>query len=285
MHDATINDVRLSVDTFGDPGDPALLLIMGAAASMDRWEPPFCERLAAARRHVIRYDHRDTGASTTWPPGEPGYRADDLLADAIGVLDHLGVERAHVAGLSMGGAIAQELAVLHPGRVRTLTLMCTTSAGSGGPELPPMSGELAAVFSAEDAPAPPDWADREAALAYLVQGERPYAGARGLDEPATREVLGRMLDRSPSPASADNHFLLAGEGTTTHEQITGIRVPTLVVHGTHDPLFPRAHGEALAAAIPGARLLLVEGLGHELPRWAWDEVLRAVIEHTAADGG
>jgi pimeloyl-ACP methyl ester carboxylesterase len=281
MHDAKINDVTLRVDTFGDAADPALLLIMGAAGSMDRWEEPFCEQLAAAGRHVIRYDHRDTGGSTTWPPGEPGYGGDDLLADAVGVLDHLGVDRAHVVGLSMGGGLAQELAVRHPGRVRTLTLMSTTLAGSGGPELPPMSDELAIVFSGEDAPEPPDWGDREAAIAYLLEAERPYAGARGIDEPAMRELLGRMLDRSPSPASGDNHFAIEqGEGIT-HDQITEIAAPTLVVHGTHDPLFPPAHGEALAAAIPGARLLLVEGLGHELPRWAWDDVLPALIEHTA----
>ena len=282
MHDANINGVTLSVDTFGDASDPALLLIMGAAASMDRWEPPFCARLAAAGRHVIRYDHRDTGGSTTWPPGEPGYTGDALLADAVGVLDHLGVERAHVAGLSMGAGLAQDLAVRHPGRVRTLTLMCTTLAGAGGPELPPMSDELAAVFSGDDQ-SPPDWADREAALAHLLEAERPYAGSRGIDEPAMRELLGRVLDRSPSPASGDNHFVIEqGEGIT-YEEITAITAPTLVVHGTHDPLFPPAHGEALAAAIPGARLLLVDGLGHELPRWAWDAVLPAVIEHTAAD--
>jgi pimeloyl-ACP methyl ester carboxylesterase len=282
MHDAKINDVTLSVDTFGDAADPALLLIMGAAGSMDRWEDPFCERLAAAGRHVIRYDHRDTGGSTTWPPGEPGYTGDDLVADAVGVLDHLRVDRAHVAGLSMGGGIAQDLAVRHPGRVRTLTLLCTTLAGSGGPELPPMSAELAAVFSGEDEPAP-DWADREAALAHLLDAERPYAGARGIDEPAMRELLGRVLDRSPSPASGDNHFVMEqGEGIT-YDQMTGIAAPTLVIHGTHDPLFPTAHGEALAAAIPGARLLLVEGLGHELPRWAWDVVLPALIEQTAME--
>jgi pimeloyl-ACP methyl ester carboxylesterase len=282
MHQARINDATLCVDAFGEATDPAVLLIMGAAGSMDRWEAPFCERLAAAGRHVIRYDHRDTGGSTTWPPGEPGYTAEDLLADAVGVLDHLGIERAHVAGLSMGGAMAQELAVLHGERVRTLTLMSTTFAAAGGPELPGASPELAALFSGAGQPPPPDWDDREAALAYLLEAERPYAGARGLDEPAMREVLGRVLDRSPSPASGDNHFLVPGDLGIGYERITAIRAPTLVIHGTDDPMFPPAHGEALAAAIPGARLLLVEGLGHELPRWAWDTVAPAIVEHTAA---
>ena len=247
---------------------------MGAAASMDRWEEPFCARLAAAGRHVIRYDHRDTGGSTTWPPGEPGYTGDDLLADAVGVLDHLGVERAHVAGLSMGGGLAQDLAVRHPGRVRTLTLMSHHARRLRRPgAAADVGGARRGVLRRRTQPAPPDWADREAALAHLLEAERPYAGARGIDEPAMRELLGRVLDRSPSPASGDNHFVIdQGEGIT-HEQITAITAPTLVIHGTHDPLFPPAHGEALAAAIPGARLLLVDGLGHELPRWAWDAVL------------
>src|SRR5918994_37613 len=114
---AEINGAELCVDTIGNPGDPAVLLIMGGAGSMDRWEEPFCERLAAAGRYVIRYDHRDTGGSTTYPPGKPGYTGDDLVADALGVLDHLGVERAHVFGLSMGGGIAQRIAVDHPERL------------------------------------------------------------------------------------------------------------------------------------------------------------------------
>ncbi len=206
---AEINGAELCVDTIGEPADPAVLLIMGGAGSMDRWERPFCERLAAAGRYVIRYDHRDTGGSTTYPPGDPGYTGDDLVADAVAILDHLGVERAHLFGLSMGGGIAQRTAVEHPERVAGLTLMSTSPIGTGGPQLPPMSDELRAVFSGE-APAEPDWSDREAAIAYMLEGERPYAGSRGVDEDAMRTLLGRVYDRSTSLPSANNHFIVDG---------------------------------------------------------------------------
>jgi pimeloyl-ACP methyl ester carboxylesterase len=269
---------ELCVDTFGDPADPAVLLIMGGAASMDRWEEPFCERLATAGRYVIRYDHRDTGGSTAYPPGQPGYTGDDLVADALAILDHLGVARAHLVGLSMGGAIAQRIAVDHPERVLSVTLMSSSPAGSGGSELPPMSEALHAAFSGEGPPEP-DWSDREAAIEYLLDTERPYVGSRGLDEPAMRALLGRVYDRSASMASANNHFMLDGS-EMRRERLGEIAVPALVIHGTDDPFFPPAHGEALAREIPNARLVTIEGLGHELPPWAWDEVLPPLIEIT-----
>jgi pimeloyl-ACP methyl ester carboxylesterase len=273
------NGAELCVDTFGDHSHPVVLLIMGAAGSMDRWEEPFCARLAAAGRFVIRYDHRDTGGSTCSPPGEPGYTSDDLFADAIAILDHLGVERAHLVGLSMGGGIAQWLALEHPERVLSLTLMATSPLGTGGPPLPPATDAMRAAFGAQ--PEPPDWADREAAIAYLLEGERPYAGSRGVDDDAMRPLLGRVYDRSSSLASATNHFMLEG-GETSRARLAEIAVPTLVIHGTADPLFPLPHGEALAREIPGAELIVIDGLGHELPRWAWDAVLPALIAHTAA---
>lgn len=272
------NGAVLCADTFGDPAHPAVLLIMGAAGSMDRWEEPFCEQLAAAGRFVIRYDHRDTGGSTTHPPGKPGYTSDDLFADALAILDHLGIERAHLVGLSMGGGIAQWTAIHDPQRVRSLTLMSTSPVGIGGPELPPMSEEMRAVSGAQ--PAEPDWSEREAAIAFLLEAERPYAGSRGIDDDAMRALLGRVYDRSSNVASANNHFMLEG-GETTRARLAEIAVPTLVIHGTADPLFPLAHGEALAREIPGAQLLVIDGLGHEFPPWAWDAVLPALIAQTA----
>jgi pimeloyl-ACP methyl ester carboxylesterase len=273
------NGAVLCVGTFGDPAHPAVLLIMGAAGSMDRWEEPFCERLAAAGRYVIRYDHRDTGGSTTDPPGKPGYTSDDLFADVLGILDHLGVERAHLVGLSMGGAIAQWTAIHNPERVLSLTLMSTSPVGTGGPELPPMPDEARAAFGA--LPPEPDWSDREAAIAYLLEAERPYAGPRGIDEEAARALLGRVYDRSPSLPSANNHFTLEGS-ETTRDRLAEIAAPALVIHGTDDPLFPLGHGEALAREIPNAELLVIDGLGHEFPPWAWDDVLPALIAHTAS---
>jgi pimeloyl-ACP methyl ester carboxylesterase len=273
------NGAELCVDTVGDPADPAVLLIMGGAASMDRWEEPFCARLAAAGRFVIRYDHRDTGGSTWYPPGEPAYTGNELVADALGILDHLGVERAHLVGLSLGGGIAQHIAVDHPERVLSITLMSTSPAGTGGPELPPMSDELRAVFAGDGQPAEPDWSDREAAIAFLLEAERPYAGSRGIDEEPMRQVLERVYDRSVSLPSANNHFMLDAT-EIPRARLAEIAVPTLVIHGRDDPLFPLAHGEALAREIPGAELLVVDGLGHEFPQWAWDDVLPALIAVT-----
>ena len=274
---------ELCVETFGDPAQPAVLLVMGAAGSMDRWEEPFCERLAAAGRHVIRYDHRDTGGSTTYPPGEPGYTGDDLIADPVRLLDALGIDGAHLVGMSMGGALVQRIAVEHPGRVLSITLMSTSPAGTGGdhPKLPPMSDALRAVFAGEGQPPEPDWTDRDAVIEYLLEAERPYAGARGVDEASLRALLGRVYDRSPSLRSANNHFLVDGSDMP-RARLAGIAAPALVIHGTDDPLFPLAHGEALASEIPGARLLVIDGLGHELPPWASDEVIPALIEATGA---
>jgi pimeloyl-ACP methyl ester carboxylesterase len=271
-----VGAAELCVDTHGDPAHSAVLLVMGAAASMDRWEPPFCERVAAAGFHVVRYDHRDTGGSTTYPPGEPGYTGDDLFEDAVRVLDALGIERAHLVGMSMGGALVQRIAVEHPDRVLSVAMLSTSLAGTGGPDLPGACDELRASFT--DPTPEPDWGDRDAAIAYLLDAERPYAGARGVDEDAARGLLGRVHDRSASMASGMNHYAVDGSEMSA-ARLAEIRAPALVVHGTADPLFPPAHGEALARAIPGANLVLIDDLGHELPRWAWDEVLEPLITH------
>jgi pimeloyl-ACP methyl ester carboxylesterase len=273
-----VNGVGLCVETFGADRNPAVLLVMGAAASMLLWEDEFCERLASGGRFVIRYDHRDTGRSVTYPAGAPEYTGDDLVADAPGVLDALGVGRAHVVGMSMGGAIAQRLAIDYPDRVSSLTLI-STSPGSG-PDLPAMSDELRAHFA--EPPPPPDWSDRDAVVDYLVEDERVYAArSRPFDEAARRELAGRNFDRSIDlAASMANHFLLDG-GESPRERLGEIRVPTLVLHGTEDPLFPIEHGRALANAIPGARLVTLEQTGHELPPFTWDVVVPAILEHTS----
>lgn len=273
-----VNGVGLCVETFGEDGDPAVLLVMGAAASMLSWEEELCERLASGGRFVIRYDHRDTGRSVTYPPGAPGYMGDDLVADAAGVLDVLGVGRAHVVGMSMGGGIAQVLALDYPDRVLSLTLI-STSPGSG-PDLPGMSSELRAYFA--EPPPPPDWSNRDAVIDYLVEDERVYAArSRPFEEPARRELAGRTFDRSIDlAASMTNHFVLEG-GESWRERLGEIGVPTLVLHGTEDPFFPIGHGRALASEIPGARLVTLEQTGHELPRATWDVVVPAILAHSS----
>jgi pimeloyl-ACP methyl ester carboxylesterase len=277
---ARARGAELCAQSFGDAADPAILLIHGSAAAMDWWEDDFCRRLAGGGRLVIRYDHRDTGQSTSYPPGAPGYTGHDLVEDALAVLDAFHVASAHVVGQSMGGALAQVLALDHPERVQSLTVIATTSVGTlpEGTDLPPMSPELAASFAASDPE--PDWSDRAAAVDALVDSFRPYAGSRPFDESGLRAVAERVVDRSVSLASAGNHDL-AEPGPEPTRPLGDLSVPTLVIHGTEDPLFPLAHGQALARLIPGAELLILDRTGHELPRSTWDTVIPALLAHTA----
>ncbi|MBB5804631.1 pimeloyl-ACP methyl ester carboxylesterase [Saccharothrix ecbatanensis] len=272
------NGVDLCVETFGSPDDPAALLIAGASGSLLSWADRFCARLAAGARYVIRYDHRDTGRSVTYPAGEPGYGFPDLAADAVGVLDAVAVSRAHVVGISMGGGISQLVALDYPERVASLTLMSTSPAGPGGPGLPAITPALLEHFAAGGTPAP-DWTDREAVVRYLVEAERPFAGPRPVDVAAAREVAGRVFDRARDISAGANHFQVGG-GEPTRGRLGSITVPTLVVHGDVDPLLPLGHAEAMAREVPGARLLVLEDTGHELPPGVWDVVIPALLEHT-----
>jgi pimeloyl-ACP methyl ester carboxylesterase len=246
---------------------------------MDWWEDEFCERLAAGPRFVIRYDHRDTGQSVSYPPGEPGYIGDDLTDDAVGVLDGFGVERAHLVGISMGGGIAQEIALDHPDRVASLTLISTSIAVPHDLDLPGMTEEGRTAFGELEAP---DWSDREAVIEYGVAFERACAGrSPHFDEERTRELWGRVVDRTTNiEAGFTNHDLIHDAETRSRPPLSTLAVPTLVVHGTLDPLFPPAHGAALANQIPGAELLTLEDVGHGLPRSAWEVVLPAILELT-----
>ena len=271
------NGVELCVQTFGDPASAAILLIAGAASSMDWWEDEFCEQLASGPRLVIRYDLRDTGQSVTYEPGAPGYGGMDLVGDAVGLLDGLEVSRAHVVGISMGGGIAQRLAVEHADRVASLTPIATSP---GGDDLPPMSHELRSRF--EEPPPEPDWSDRHAVVGYIVDDLRAYSGTLPFAEEEMRALAGRVFDRTINIASTmKNHFLLESDGDPVRPQLGEIRAPALVLHGTDDPLFPIGHGEALAREIPGARLLPLKGAGHEMPpRPLWGQVVDALLEHT-----
>jgi pimeloyl-ACP methyl ester carboxylesterase len=276
----TANGVELCVEEFGDPSRPALLLISGMSGSMDWWRTAFCERLAAGGLRVIRYDQRDTGESVHSPAGRPDYTGEDLVADIVGLLDALGLERAHLAGVSMGGAIAQAVAFEHPGRVATLTLMSTSTGG--GDDLPPPEARLREYWA--NPPAAPDWHDRDAVIDYLVEDHRAYTGTLPFDEDEVRNVAAIVVDRTRDiEASETNHALLGGEGPDLRTRLGDIEAPTLVIHGTHDPLFPLPHGQMLAREIPNARLLVVEGMGHEVPPPpAWDEVISALVAHTRA---
>jgi pimeloyl-ACP methyl ester carboxylesterase len=276
-----VNGVDLCVETFGDRSDPGILLIMGSAASMDWWEEEFCRRLASGGRFVIRYDHRDTGRSVSYEPGAPPYTMQDLAADAAGLVDALGFPRAHVVGMSMGGAIAQLVALDHPGRVASLTLISTGPAAPGpeDPDLPGMSAETMAAFAVAE----PDWTDRDAVIDYLLQLARVSASqSRPFDEASFRDLAGRAIDRTRNvQASLTNHHLMGG-GERLRHRLPDLDLPTLVVHGDEDPVVHPANGRALAKEIPGARLVTLERTGHELPPAAWDTVVPAILEHTAA---
>jgi len=275
--------VELCLETFGDPRDPAVLLIGGATASMDWWEPEFCARLAGGGRFVLRYDHRDTGRSAASPVGEPTYTGEDLDADPLRLLDALGIERAHLVGVSMGGGIAQSLAARHPDRVRTITVIATSAAGERNTTdpLPPPEARVREWF--DDPPPAPAWDDRKAVVEYLVEGERPFAGALGFDEERVRRIAEIVVDRARNlEASVTNHWLVAEADDADPFRLADISVPTLVLHGTDDPCFPLEHGRALADGIPGARLVELPGMGHEVPPPAlWDVVVPEILRHTA----
>ena len=263
--------IHLCVETFGDPAHPAVVLAHGASASMLWWEAGLCRRLADAGRFVIRYDQRDTGRSSTYPVGKPGYRQVDLAEDVLAIMDHLDVEQAHLVGCSMAGGIVLLLGVDHADRFRTLTFMDTTT---GDPDLPgPTVG-----FPER----PDDLSSRESQVAYVMDQIRAYDGVSPYyDDAAARRLVEADVDRSTNLVAAlTNPYLIefsgpeqGGFGDVTH--------PTLVLHGELDPVLPLAHGEAIARAVPGARLVVFEGQGHDLLEHHWDTFVDAVAEHTA----
>jgi pimeloyl-ACP methyl ester carboxylesterase len=268
--------VELCTEPFGDRADPPVLLIMGIGASMLWWEEDFCRMLADSRRFVIRYDHRDTGRSVTYPPGRPGYTGADLTADAAGVLDAYGIAAAHLVGVSAGGGIAQELALDCPDRVLSLILISTSPATPGDRELPPPSEEFERFVST----ARVDWSDPDSVIQYLITYERVLAGGRRpFDEKAARDLVRRDLARARDFAAVQNHDLLT-EGEAPSKPLSAIAAPTLVIHGTADSMFPIGHGEALAEEIPDARLLRLEGAGHGVYRADWDAIVAAIFQHT-----
>jgi pimeloyl-ACP methyl ester carboxylesterase len=266
---------EVAAQTLGDADAPAVVLLGGATWSRDWWPGEFCRTLVNAGIRVIRFDPRETGASTLSPPGAPDYDAGDLSEDVVAVLDAFGVRTATLIGLSAGGGIAQEVAARHPDRVAGVVLMSTTAAGDVGEELPGPTAVVSATFT--DPPAEPEWTDRDAVTAWVVASERPYAGRGMFDEDEMRRITGEVWDRTPSMASASNHFLVV-ESSPAIAMVSVRDIPSLVVHGSADPLFPLPHGEALATYLD-APLLVLDGVGHHLaPPSMWPDVVRAIAD-------
>ena len=263
-------------ETFGAPENPPLLLIMGAMASMLWWPEAFCLELADAGLYVIRYDNRDTGRSTKYPPGKPPYTFDDMADDAVGVLDSHGIGKAHVAGMSMGGMIAQLVALKHSSRVASLTVISSSPVGMDTSHLPQTTD---AYIEHSAASADVDWSDHGQVIDFVVKDARAIAStAHPFDEDRMRAFIEQDYDRSGGFLSATNHFSLKG-GDVWRGRLPEMAAPLLVIHGTSDPIFPVEHGEALAKTVTGAKLLRVAGGGHELHPQDWPDIEAAIVSH------
>jgi pimeloyl-ACP methyl ester carboxylesterase len=281
-----VGDIEICFETFGDPADPALLLVMGLGTQMLGWHEDFCTDLAGRGFHVIRYDNRDIGRSTILS-GAPvptlgqiirrdkraaSYTLAEMAADGVGLLDHLAIERAHLVGVSMGGMIAQTIAARRPERVLSLTsiMSSTGSRWRGQPALKTYRQFLRPVST-----------DR---ATYIAQTAALFdiIGSPGFDRDGEdlHSLLGAMYDRGHDSGSVARQLaaiLASGDRTAELRHITA---PTLVIHGTADKLVAPSGGRATARAIPGARLLMIDGMGHDLPRGAWPQLIDAVVENT-----
>ncbi len=275
-----VDGVSLAFEQVGESADPLLVLVCGGGSAKEWWDDGLCERLAAGGLRVVRYDLRDTGQSTTVPPGQARYTGTDLVDDLAALIRALDAAPAHVWGMSMGGGIAQGLATRHPGAVASLVLQSTSPAGSPAEDAPALPGPEPAVLAAfaEELPEP-DWHDAESEAAHVVAVERPFAGTIRFDSDHVGRTAVRVVERGGPQRSGGNHFRV-GEGP--HVVVpASIATPTLVVHGDADPMFPLEHGRRLAQLVPGAELLVVPGLGHQYPPpETWDLVVPAVLAHT-----
>lgn len=275
--------ITLCYETFGNPEDPAVILIMGLSTQMIGWDEEFCEMIARQGFFVVRFDNRDIGLSTKldFPPPTVGqlvrrrfrpeqYVLSDMATDVIGLMDRLGIETAHIGGLSMGGMIAQTLAIEHPERVLSLCSMMsnTGSRRSGQPGLRVYGHFLRRVPR-----------DREGAIAHTVALFR-LVGSRGKlrDLGEIRRKVERSYDRSFSPAGGARQLAAILKSGSRSHLLGQIKVPTVVIHGTADRLISPSGGRATAAAIPGAELIMIKDMGHDLPRPLWPRITDAIVE-------
>jgi pimeloyl-ACP methyl ester carboxylesterase len=279
------NGITLCYETFGNPAAPPVLLVMGLGTQMIAWDTRFCEDLAGRGFFVVRFDNRDIGRSTRLDgahvPGRseialrrissPAYKLADMALDTVGLMDALEIERAHVVGVSMGGMIAQTVAARHPRRTRSLTsIMSNTGARfSGQPALK--------VYPVLLGKAP---TDREG---FIERGTKTWGiiGSPGFERDAIelRAMIELSFDRGPSPAGTARQLGAIIASGDRRRELRAVQAPTLVIHGENDPLVSVSGGRATAKAIDGARLITIPGMGHDLPRDAWPQILGAIAQH------
>lgn len=284
------NGVEICTEAFGDPASPALVLINGACSSMIRYPVELCRQLESGGLYVIRYDPRDIGRSSSFPPGRPPYDMRDLADDLMALLDAYAVERAHLAGASSGGMVAQLAALRNPERVRSLTLLISA------PEVPAAAHAVHEATTGKPATAPGDaflervqrlanvdWKVRADALRAFVDEAHLVAGSRfPVDEAEIETWAPLEYDRQRDILSFRYNFPIAETRTPAwRSSLAQIVAPTLVIHGTEDPVLPHANAVAMAREIHGAKLISIEGMGHELPRAAWPVIVTAMREHAA----
>jgi pimeloyl-ACP methyl ester carboxylesterase len=290
MPNVSANGIQIEYDTFGDPSSPSLLLIMGLGAQMILWPEEFCNLLASQGLNVIRCDNRDVGLSTKFdeagepdlmeilanpqPGAEPNipYTLDDMADDTVGLLDALDIEKAHICGVSMGGMIAQTIAIRHQSRVSSLISM---SSSTGDPSLPSGKPEVMAMLMA---PVP---ADREAYIDHNIDFFRTVAGSKYPEnEQIMRPLIERCYDRCYYPQGVTRQTIASIIAGSRAQALNSIAVPTLIIHGSEDPIFPVEHGMATAEAVPGAELLIIEGMGHGLPAEFMPLLVDPIVRHT-----
>jgi pimeloyl-ACP methyl ester carboxylesterase len=286
---AKANGIEICYDTAGDPSDPTVLLVMGLGGQLIQWDPELCGLIAERGFHVVRFDNRDVGLSThlegavdvfgllgsdasgSMPPAVP-YLLSDMADDAVCLLDHLGVDRAHVVGVSMGGMIAQTIALDHPSRVLTLTSIMSTT---GDPDVGHPTAEAMAALVA-----PPAQTRQEAEDGAVRQAQ--VWGSRGLfDEADLRRLAGDSWDRCHEPLGVARQLAAILASGSRSSRLAKLAIPTLVIHGTADTLVQPSGGERTAEVIPDAKLLMIDGMGHDLPRALWPTLVDAICGHCA----
>ena len=289
---AKANGIEIVYEVIGDAKAPPMLLIMGLGAQLVLWEDEFCRMLAERGHRVIRFDNRDVGKSThlheaglpdmaaimtaafTGQPLSAPYTLSDMARDCVGLLDALGIERADIVGASMGGMIAQTLAIEHPRRVRTMTSIMSTT---GNPALPPPHADAISFLIS---PMP---MDRQGAIEYGVEMFRVIGSPEfPFEEERVRRLAALQYDRGADPAGVMRQLAAIVASGSRVEQLRSVTAPTLVIHGKADPLVPFEGGAETAAMIPGARLEAVEGMGHDLPMSLWPRLVEWISAHAAA---